>query len=125
MLLLSDTEVKAKVVALILQKNPEMALNILCERYSIKRPDLKVGKVKRYSSSLGAYVHAENTIYVSSSEAMYDPRVILHEFYHHLRSASGKHRGNEKYADRFAADFITSYVGIQQKTVKSTGFSSD
>jgi len=122
--LLPDAEVKAKVVALILQKNPETALNILCESYSIKRPDLKVGKVKRFSKSQGAYVHAENTIYVSSSEAMYDPRVILHEFYHHLRSASGKHRGNEKYADRFAADFIMSYVSIQRKTLKSPGFSS-
>jgi len=116
MLLLSDTEVKAKVVALILQKNPEMALNILCERYSIKRPDLKVGKVKRYSSSLGAYVHAENTIYVSSGEAVYDPRVILHEFYHHLRMHNSKHRGTEKYANKFAEEYNEAYKKLHHQS---------
>jgi hypothetical protein len=116
-----DAEFKAKVVSLILQKKPEVALGILSEKYSIRPPNLRVGKIKRYRKCLGAYVHSENTIYVSSSERLNDPRIVLHEFYHHLRYASGSHKGNEKYADRFAGDFIVSYIGLQQRVLKSKG----
>jgi len=105
-----DTEFKANVVALILQRKPEDALRILSEKYSVQPPNLKVGKVKRFSTSQGVYVHSKNTIYVSSSDELNDPRIILHEFYHHLRSASGKHKGTEKHADRFAGNFIASYA---------------
>lgn len=115
-----DAQFKAKIVSLILQKKPEVALGILSRRYSIRPPNLKVGKVKRFSKCLGAYAHSENTIYVSSSEELNDPRVVLHEFYHHLRYASGSHKGNEKYADRFAGDFIVSYISLQQRVLKPT-----
>jgi len=47
-----------------------------------------------------------------------NPFVILHEFYHHLRSKSvdGTHKGTERGADKFALDFITEY---QTNTLKS------
>jgi hypothetical protein len=109
-----DTEFKARIVALILQKKPETALRILSEKYSIRPPNLKVGRVKRSRTSLGVYVHSKNTIYISSSDGLNNPHVILHEFYHHLRSTSGKHKGTEKYADRFAWEFIASYSSQQQ-----------
>jgi hypothetical protein len=103
---------KAKIVSLILQKKPEIALEILSRKYSIRCPSLKVGTVKRSSKSLGVYVHSSNIIYVSSSDRLNDPHVILHEFYHHLRSTSGRHRGTEKYATKFANDYIASFVSI-------------
>jgi hypothetical protein len=47
------------------------------------------------------------TIHVLNSDVLKDPFVILHEFYHHLRtSIDRKHRGTEKYASKFARDFI-------------------
>ncbi len=109
-----DTQFKARVVALILQKKPETALKILSDKYSIQPPNLKVGKVKRSRNSLGVYVHSKNTIYISTSDGLNNPLIILHEFYHHLRSVSGKHKGTEKYADRFAWDFVVSYSSLQQ-----------
>ena len=107
-----ENEFKAKVVALILRKKAEIALDILGKKYSVKPPNLKVGRVKGSRRSLGVYVLAENTIYISSSDGLGNPRVILHEFYHHLRSISGRHRGTEKHAQRFADDFIESYVRL-------------
>jgi hypothetical protein len=105
-----NSDFKAKIVTLILSGKPEVALRILSEKYSIAPPKLRVGKVKRFSSGLGVYVHSENTIYVSSRKALNDPYVILHEFYHHLRYISGTHKGTEKYAQRFADDFVASYL---------------
>jgi hypothetical protein len=37
--------------------------------------------------------------------------VVLHEFYHHLRtSIDKKHRGTEKFAGEFAEEFIKAYI---------------
>jgi hypothetical protein len=40
-----------------------------------------------------------------------NPFVIIHEFYHHLRSKAvdKMHRGTEKNADKFAIEFIEAY----------------
>jgi Zn-dependent peptidase ImmA (M78 family) len=48
---------------------------------------------------------------VLNSDFLGNPFVILHEFYHHLRSKSvdRQHRGTEKNANRFAADFLIAY----------------
>ena len=100
---------KARVVWLILDSQPEEAIRILCEHYRIDVPELKVGLPKKHSKAAGCYVVGDNTLYVKNRDTMYDPFVIIHEFYHHLRSVSGKHRGSEKYADGFALDFIRSY----------------
>jgi hypothetical protein len=110
-----DAKFKAGVVTLILQNQPEIALEVLSERYSIRTPHIRVGRAKRFSSSQGAYAHSKNTIYVSSSDALSDPRIVLHEFYHHLRSISAKHKGTERYANRFADDFIASYIEVTQR----------
>lgn len=117
----SEEEFKAKIVSLILKKKPEIALEILSRKYSIRCPSLKVGTVKRASKSLGVYVHSSNIIYVSSSDRLNDPHVILHEFYHHLRSTSGRHRGTEKYATKFANDYIASFVSILKGRLETDG----
>jgi hypothetical protein len=51
----------------------------------------------------------KEAIYVASSEGLTDPFLILHEFYHHLRSVSGRHLGTERYANRFAREYIEEY----------------
>ena len=113
-----DRAFKARAVWLILDQQPEEALRNLCEYHKIEVPELKVGLPKKHSSVAGCYVVHQRTIYVADRETLYSPFVILHEFYHHLRSASGKHRGNEKYADNFAIDFIDAY----KQAVKAAGF---
>ncbi|MFQ5970077.1 MAG: hypothetical protein ACE5J2_06250 [Nitrososphaerales archaeon] len=112
-----DDNIKAKVVHLILEKQPEQALELLAALYKVKNPKLRVGTVKkRRKTALAVYVHKDNTIYASNSDMLYNPFVILHEFYHHIRTKSRKHRGTEKNADTFANDFIKSYL-FTQKTL--------
>jgi hypothetical protein len=104
-----DSLLKAKVVHLILQKRPEEALELLSLANSVNMPRLRVGAVKGRTKAVAVYVHKSNTIFVSSGECLWDPFVILHEFYHHLRCQGGEHRGTEKNANAFALDFISAY----------------
>jgi len=73
-------------------------------------PRLGVGVVKgRSKGVLAVYSANRKEILAVSQEYLYDPFVILHEFYHHLRQFAGKHRGTEKNADKFALDYIAAY----------------
>jgi hypothetical protein len=111
-----DESIKAKVVYLIMDKKPEKALAILASLYKVKTPGLRVGTVKkRRKTALAVYVHKDNTIYASNSDILYNPLVILHEFYHHIRFTSGEHRGTERNADAFAVDFIKSYLRVRNR----------
>ncbi|HZD12214.1 MAG TPA: hypothetical protein VE177_01680 [Candidatus Binatus sp.] len=81
-------------------------MDLLSQQYRIEKPALKMGLPKGENSALGCYVGREKTIYISSQEYLYDPYVIIHEFYHHLRSVTGKHRGTERHAREFAMRFL-------------------
>lgn len=94
------------VVRLIREGRPEDALVLLAGKYGVSPPRLKVGTVKGHRSVAGCYVAKEKTIYLSRAEVMSEPYVILHEFYHHLRSAQGKYGASEKHAQAFATDFM-------------------
>ncbi len=95
------------VVQLIsVAKRPEEALDLLCEHYHVERPRLRMGLPSGEKRALGCYVHHEKTIYISSQEYLYDPYVLIHEFYHHLRHVGGKHRGTERHARDFALEFL-------------------
>jgi hypothetical protein len=102
---------KAAVVWFILDGKVEEALRLLAKHYGVDVPRLKVGLPKgRKKNSLGCYNGKSETIFVLSSDVLREPFVVLHEFYHHLRTASDKkHRGTEKYADEFAREFIEAY----------------
>jgi hypothetical protein len=78
----------------------------LAEHYDVDIPSLKVGIPKGHAKVAGCYVVKQETIYVASSDGLTDPFLILHEFYHHLRSVSGKHVGTERYANRFAGEYL-------------------
>ena len=106
----SKDRFRANIVATILDSNPERALDLLCEHYRVERPKLGVGVVKgRSKGVLAVYSARRKEILAAKREYLYDPFTILHEFYHHLRQFAGEHRGTEKYADRFAIDFIVAY----------------
>jgi hypothetical protein len=97
-------------VATILDSKPEKALELLCEHYHVEVPKLGVGVVKgRSKGVLAVYSANRKEILAVRQEYLYDPFVILHEFYHHLRQFAGEHRGTEKNADKFALDFIAAY----------------
>lgn len=101
---------KAGIVQLILMNQPERALVLLSKFYQVDVPKLTVGLVKGRSKAAGVYVSRRKTIYVSNSDVLFNPAVILHEFYHHLRTRSGEHRGTEKHADLFVQEYLDAYT---------------
>jgi Zn-dependent peptidase ImmA (M78 family) len=105
---------KAKVVQMILMKENLEAIKALSHHYSVDIPILKVGMPKKYSKKIGCYVSKTKTIHFMNRESLNNPFVILHEFYHHLRTRGKKHRGSEKYANKFAEEFIEAFKTLQE-----------
>ena len=102
-----EANFQGKIVHLIaIERKPEEALDALCAHYRVERPTLRIGLPKGEKKALGCYVHRERTIYMSSEEYLFDPYVLIHEFYHHLRHVGGKHRGTERHARGFALSFL-------------------
>lgn len=117
---LSD-DFKAAIVATILNSEPEKAVSVLSERFGISEPRMGVGVVKGRSKGVRAvYSGKRKEILAAKREFLYDPFTVLHEFYHHLRSFGGEHRGTEKYADRFASEFIEAYNRVPSKFSKKS-----
>ena len=108
-----DDITKAKVVYLILNKKTEDALQNLSRFYKVTPPEITVGTIKGKRRTVYAvYVQRENKIYCINSDIFYNPFIVLHEFYHHIRTKGGIHRGSEKYANTYAKSFIDSYKKI-------------
>ena len=107
-----EQDFKPAVVQLILNGKTEEALDLLAKAYKVRTPRLKVGLPKgRKVTAYGCYSVKDETISVLNSDVLANPFVILHEFYHHLRSrcVDKMHRGTEKGADKFAVEFIQAY----------------
>ena len=103
---------KPQVVHLIINQKTEEALALLAKHYSVTVPRVKVGLPKGHKKNIcGCYTSKNQTISVLSSDFFGNAFVILHEFYHHLRSKSvnRQHKGTERNADRFAAEFLVAY----------------
>ena len=115
-MLTGDCLFRAKIVYLILSNETEEALNLLSTHYQVAEPKLKVGMPKGYSKNPACYVGKTQTIHVARREVLNSPHVILHEFYHHLRRVTNAQGGIEKYADRFAQNFIQAYKNATTKT---------
>ena len=104
---------KAKIVQMILNRRTEEALQNLSKFYNTTPPEIVVGTIKGKRRSVYAvYVQKEGKIYAINSDIFYNPFVVLHEFYHHVRTKGGIHRGSEKHANMFATDFIDAYKKI-------------
>ena len=103
-------ELKTYVVGLILDSDPEKAIRVLSRWYGVSVPKLGVGVVEGRTKGVAAvYSQRRKEILAAKRDYLYDPFVMIHEFYHHLRSVSGKHRGTVKQADRFALEFLAAY----------------
>jgi len=113
--LTSEWLFKAKVVYLVISKDTEKAIELISQHYRIAKPKLKVGMPKRHSKKLACYVARKQTIHVSRREILYNPHVILHEFYHHLRNLTSTQEGLEKHADKFAVDYLEAYKIIASR----------
>jgi hypothetical protein len=103
---------KPRIVQLIIDQKTEEALILLAKHYHVAVPQLKVGLPKGHKKNIyGCYTSKNQTISVLSSDFLGNPFVILHEFYHHLRSKSvdRQHKGTERNADRFATEFLVTY----------------
>ena len=109
---------KPLVVWLILNGKTEEALTLLAKNYKVNIPELKVGLPKGHKiKAFGCYTTKNQTISVQNSDILMNPFVVIHEFYHHLRSKSvdQMHKGTEKNADKFAIDFIEAYRAYARK----------
>ncbi len=108
-----DDLAKAKVVQMILDKKTEEALLSLSAHYKVNPPQIVVGTIKGKRRTVYAvYVQRERKIYCINSDIFYNPFIVLHEFYHHIRTTGGIHKGSEKYANIYAKGFIDSYNKI-------------
>ena len=113
---------QVKVVHMILAKETEQALQILSKYYHVESPEIVVGTVKgKRRTAYAVYVPKERKIYAMNSDIFYNPFVILHEFYHHIRSQGGPHRGTERHANLFAKTFIDAYINAGKQSKKIEG----
>jgi hypothetical protein len=116
-----DGITKAKIVHMILNRNTEEALQKLSKFYNVTPPEIVVGTIKGKRRTVYAvYVQKERRIYVINSDVFYNPFIVLHEFYHHIRTRAGVHRGSEKHANMYAKSFIDSYKKIVEKKMMMT-----
>jgi len=106
-----DSKFKPTIVWLILNQRTEEALKILSQAYKVATPRLKIGLPKGHKHGIyGCYSPKDATISLLESDMLSNPFVVLHEFYHHLRTSVDKqHKGTERNADSFANDFIQAY----------------
>jgi hypothetical protein len=112
-LIIPDELTQAKIVYLIIDKKTEEALKKLSDFYHIESPKVVVGTIKgKRKTVFAVYIHKERKIYTVNSDIFYNPFIILHEFYHHIRSRAEKHRGSEKHANKYAQEFINSYMKV-------------
>ncbi len=101
-----EAGLRAYAVLLILRGSAEEALRRLSEYYGVPAPRLRVGLPKRHARALGCYEPRRRLICLRSSREYRDPFVVLHEFYHHLRSSRAEFAGSEKSADNYALSSI-------------------
>jgi hypothetical protein len=119
-----DDLTKAKVVEMILNKETEHALQSLSEYYKVYPPQIVVGTIKgKRKTVFAVYVQKEKRIYCINSDIFYNPFIVLHEFYHHIRTTGvGIHRGSEKHANMYAKSFVDSYNKIIDQILKQNQF---
>jgi hypothetical protein len=115
-----DDLTKTKIVHMILNKNTEEALQHLSNFYNVAPPEIVVGTIKGKRKTVYAvYVQKESKIYAINSDVFYNPFIVLHEFYHHIRTKGGIHRGSEKNANLYAKTFIDAYNRIIKQVMES------
>ncbi len=111
---MSDNLFKATIVHMILSKETEKSVELLSRKFGVSAPALSIGLPKGKKKALAVYTVEGNTIRFANEKQFFNPFVVLHEMYHCVRSSSGKHRGTEKNADRFALSYIQEYRKLSE-----------
>jgi hypothetical protein len=102
-----DETLRYAVVKKILDGDLDSALRLLSDQYGVSTPSFRVGTVKGHRRCLACYMEKHKAIVFANSEALRSPRVVLHEFYHHLiASTTLKGGGTDKDAERFVRRFL-------------------
>jgi hypothetical protein len=115
-----DEIMQARIVHMILAKRTEEALQTLSSFYDLEPPEIVVGTVRgKRRTAYAVYVQKEKKIYAMNSATYYNPFIVLHEFYHHLRTRGGSHRGTERHANAFARGFIDSYEAVIKRAIEN------
>ncbi len=117
-LTVEEGQFKIIVVHAILSKDTEKAVDLVCKKFGVKTPTLKIGMPKGLKKALGVYTVQSNSIGFRDHEQFFNPFVVLHELYHCIRSTSGTHRGTEKNADRFAISYIEEYNRFARRVLR-------
>ena len=107
-----EKQFKARIVHLVMGQETEKALELLSQYYHVPTPKLKVGMPKRGVKQQGCYLVKSETIHVANRDNLFNPYIVLHEFYHHLRTKRAIHKGTEKNADKFAKEYVATYYGF-------------
>ena len=110
---LDESRFKAAIVGLILSSDTETAVRLLSLKFRVRVPVLEIGHTKGKKIALAVYSVASNSISFADQEHFFNPFVVLHEMYHCIRSTSGRHRGTERNADKFALDYIENYRRLE------------
>ena len=110
---------RAYAALLILRGSAKEALELLAEYYGVDAPRIRVGLPKRHARALGCYDARRRLICLRSSREHRDPFVVLHEFYHHLRSVRAEYAGSEKNADEYALSSIRLCLHIYGEECRS------
>ena len=120
---MDEQKFRASIVWFIVNGKTEKALELLAEHYGVDVPEVRVGLPKGHKAkTLGCYVAKDKTITVLNSDVLKEPFVVLHEFYHYIRTGlDSKHRGTERHANRFAKEFIDAYRASSQDSVVGNG----
>ncbi|MEM3429475.1 MAG: hypothetical protein QXI59_01595 [Candidatus Bathyarchaeia archaeon] len=102
-----NIDARISIVEKIRDGDLKYALELLSRLYDVPPPSFRVGTVKGHRKSTACYIASQKTILFSNSEALLDPRIVLHEFYHHLTyHKTLKDGGTDKDADRFVRQFL-------------------
>ena len=110
--ILLEDSFKASIVRSMIKGDVEEALDRLSKSFKVKSPKIRVGTVKGHRKAGAVYHQSNQTIYASNRKVLYDPMIILHEYYHYLQSELYRKRGSEKHANKFAKDFVTSAMKL-------------
>ncbi|MGQ9543159.1 MAG: hypothetical protein ACUVTM_03585 [Candidatus Bathyarchaeia archaeon] len=90
-----------------LRGDPTYAMELLSKFYDFPPPKFRVGTVKGQKGSSACHISSKGIMVFSSSEALGNPRIVLHEFYHHLTyHKTLRGGGTDKDAEKFVRQFL-------------------
>ena len=73
---------------------------------------IRVGTVKGHRKAGMVYHQSNKNIYASNRKVLYNPMIILHEYYNYIQSELYGKRESEKYVNKLTKDVIASLMKL-------------